>query len=120
MRGERAAGAGTRAAGNGREMSERTDGAAGIGAGLGPEPGRVAEALRELVAQADVHGELLPAPLREEVEAVLEEVEAGRGRGPETARRLAVVRAVAVPGTPFGPLGRAAEALAAALGITLP
>ncbi|MFO7251805.1 MAG: hypothetical protein DIU60_013735 [Actinomycetes bacterium] len=101
-------------------MSERTDGAAGIGAGLGPEPGRVAEALRELVAQADVHGELLPAPLREEVEAVLEEVEAGRGRGPETARRLAVVRAVAVPGTPFGPLGRAAEALAAALGITLP
>ncbi len=106
-------------------MSDRTDGIAELGgrpagdAGLGLDPGRIEEALRELVAQADVHGELLPEPLREHVETILEEVDAGRGRGAETARRLAAVRRVAVPGTPFAPLGRAAEALAAALGLTV-
>lgn len=85
--------------------------------GVGLDPQRIHDAMAELTAQADVLAERLPERLREDVEAILEEIEEGRGRSHEVSRRLARIRRAAGPGTPQAPLGRAAEALTSALGL---
>lgn len=85
--------------------------------GVGLDPQRIHDGMAELAAQADVQAERLPERLREDVEAVLEEIEEGRGRSREVSRRLARVRRVAGFTAGLAPLGRAAEGLLAALGL---
>ncbi|MEV5410646.1 hypothetical protein AB0K60_17610 [Thermopolyspora sp. NPDC052614] len=85
--------------------------------GVGLDPQRIHDGMAELAAQADVQAERLPEQLREDVEAILEEIEEGRGRSREVSRRLIRIRRAADPATPLAPLGRAAEALLAALGL---
>jgi hypothetical protein len=85
--------------------------------GVGLDPQRIHDAMAELAAQADVQAERLPERLREDVEAILEEIEEGRGRSHEVSRRLIRIRRAAGPATPLAPLGRAAEGLMSALGL---
>jgi hypothetical protein len=86
------------------------DGLMGIYQGAGLVPADIEARLDELVGQLDACG--LPDDVRDDIEAVVAEIEQGRGRSREVSSRLARIRRDNV-----GSCAEAAAGLATALGL---
>jgi hypothetical protein len=85
--------------------------------GIGLNPEEIHNSLSDLVGQADRHAETLPGEVRDDVGAVLAEMEVGRGRSREVSARLARIRRTAGATTRWAAVGRAAATLETALGL---
>jgi hypothetical protein len=93
---------------------------AGLYEGIGLSPERIQRGLAALLEQIDRHAATLPRRVRDDADAVLGEVEAGRGRSLAVSGRLGRIERTAGRDALWEPVGAAAAALAAALGLSSP
>ncbi len=93
---------------------------AGLYEGIGLNPERIQRGLAALLEQIDRHAATLPRGVRDDADAVLGEIEAGRGRSLAVSGRLGRIEWTAGRDALWAPVGAAAAALAAALGLSSP
>jgi hypothetical protein len=89
----------------------------GMYEGIGLSPVEIHNCLTDLVGQADRFAGTLPDRVREDVDAVLAEMENGRGRSREVSVRLLRIRRASGATTTWAAVGRAAATLESALGL---
>lgn len=88
---------------------------AGIYQGAGLVPEDIEARLSELIQRADARD--LPGDVRDDVEAVVAEIEEGRGRSREVSTRLARIRRATESASAWTTVGAAAAGLAQSLGL---